>query len=193
MGRASGRLAHLRCGLRTDAPARGSTAWRHRGGDPAVVVRGAREHSCLGLCRGAGFCRLPGGAKHHPGHRDDDCPEMADVPDLDWRGHFFLRQPRLCARPLESASGHDGGLGLVARRGDRHGADGQRLRRRHEAGRRDAISARRLRWTLGVGSRPGVVGVGGPRRLPLSIGSRLWRPDLSWGRWPWASAARSLG
>ena len=35
---------------------------------------------------------------------------------------FFAAAPRLCARPLESVSGHDGGLGLVARRGDRHGA-----------------------------------------------------------------------
>ena len=73
---------------------------------------------------------------------------------------FFADRPRLRPRPLEGASGHDGGLGLLPRRGDRDGADGRRLRRRHEAGRRHAISARRMRRTGGVDRRPGVVGLG---------------------------------
>ena len=193
MGRASQRLVHLRCGLRADAPARGAAARRDRGRDPAVVVRGAREDSRLDLCYRSGCCRLPGGAKHHPGHRDDDCPEMADVPDLDRRSHLLRRRSRLCARALESASGHDGGLGLLARRGDRHGADGRSFRRRHEAGRGHAISARRLRRTRGVDRRPGMVGLGRRGAGRDRLVPACWRPARSWGRWRWPSAARSLG
>ena len=110
--------------------------------------------------RRPGLCRLPRGAQHHSRHFADDLAEMADVPDLDRRGHIFRDRARLRPRPLEGASGHNGGLGLIARRGDRDGADGRRLRRRHEAGRRHAISARRMRRTGGVDRRPGVVGLG---------------------------------
>src|SRR5271163_2470147 len=89
MGCASERLAHLRCGLRAGAPARGSAARRHRGGDPGVVVRGTRHDSILGLRRRPGLRRLPRGAKHHSRHSADDLPEMADVPDLDRAVIFF--------------------------------------------------------------------------------------------------------
>ena len=125
-----------------------------------VFPRIARITDSDSLAFPPGLYRLPRGAKHHTRHFADDLPQMADVPDLDRRGDIFRRRPRLRARPVESASRDDGDLGLFARRGDRDGADGRRLRRRHEARRRHAISARRMRWTGGLDRRPGVVGVG---------------------------------
>ena len=191
MVRASRRLARLRWGLRTGAAAGGPDARRRCGGARALVVRGARENSPLGLRPGARRRRLPDRPRHHPRHRDDAPAQMADVPHPDQRGHLFRRRTRLCARPLESASGHDGGLGLFAGRGDRNGADGRRLRRRHEAGRGHAISARGLRRTGGVDRRPGMGGLGRRGAGRQSIGSRRWRRGRSWERWRWPSAARS--
>ena len=156
MGRASCRLCCLRRGLRTDAAARGAHAWRDWRGDPAVLARGACDDTALGLCYRSRFHRLSRGARHHHGHRRHDFSEMADVPRPDRRGDRVRGRSRLCAHAPESASGHDRGLGIVGRRGDGHGADVRRLRRRHAAGRRDAISARRLRRPGGVACRPGL-------------------------------------
>ncbi len=206
MGRASHRVGHLGCGLRTRAPPRGADARRDRGRDFSLVVRRARQDSLLDLCYCARFCRLPGRAKHHAGHPDDDCPEVADVPHSDRRGGFFRRGPRLCPRSPEGVSGHDGGLGRLARRGDRHGADGRSFRRRHQAGRRHAISARRLRRTRGVGCRARIFGLGGRgarrNRLVPARGGRAAPGDAGFGRrrrgrgreipdsgWPAAAAA----
>ena len=159
MGRARDRLFRPRLAPRADAPAGGLAPRLDGSGDPARVVRGAGEDSAVGLCHRAGNCRLPGGAKHQSRHRDGDSPPVADVPHLRRRGHSVRHDARLRARALKGAAGYDGGVGLLARRGDRHGADGQRVRRRHEARRRHAISPRRLRRARGLGRRPGVDGV----------------------------------
>ena len=113
---------------------------------------------------------------------------MADVPHLHRRGHSVRHRARLRAGPLESAAGHDRGVGILARRGDGHGADGERPRRRHEAGRRHAISSRRLRWTGGVDRRPGLHGRPALRRRLRSTGSRHSSPALFCKPWRWPSA-----
>ena len=186
MGRASCRVRRLRRGLRTDAAARGAHAWRDRRGDLSLLVRGACDDSALGLCYRSGFHWLSGRSRHHHGHRRHDFSEMADVPRLDRRGDRVRRRTRLRAHAPEGASGHDRGLGIVGRRGDGDGADVRRLRRRHAAGRRHAISARRLRRTGGVACRPGLSagwrGVARFDRLVSARGACLSPGDSGLGR-----------
>ena len=169
-----------------DASARGSDARRDRGGHPSVLVRGAREDSALGLCYRSGFCRLPSCARHHPRHCRDDFSQLADVPCVDWLGHLLRRLSRVSARALQSASGHDRGLGIVGRRGDGDGADVRRLRRRHAARRRHAISAGRLRRTGGVACRSGMGAAGRRgRRIDHLVSARCARSffgDAALGR-----------
>ena len=61
--------------------------------------------------------------------------------------------PRLPDQPLEGAAGHHRRLGLDARGGERHGADGRCLRRRRAPRRLHAISARHLRLDRRGGDR----------------------------------------
>ena len=180
----------LICGPRVDRPACGVAPRVDRGGDPARVVRRARQDSGLVLHRRARRRRLPRGAKHQSRHPDGDAPPVADVHNLHRHGHSFRDHARLTPRPLQGASGHDGRLGLLARRGDRHGVDGQRARRRHEACRRHAIPARRLGRTCGLGGGAGVGAVARPRPRSRPNGSRPSQPAPSSKRWRWPSWAR---
>ena len=176
MGRAPRRFACRHFSLRADAPARRLAARRDRRGDPGFVVRGTGQDSALGLRRRSGLCRLPCRAKHHSRDFLTIFHKWPMFLTLDRRGDIFRGRPRLRARPLAGASGHDGGLGLISRRGDRHGADGRRLRRRHEAGRRHAVSARRVRRDLWRRLSPGRGRRRAARRRSRSTGSRRWRP-----------------
>ncbi len=185
MGRATRGVRRLHHGFRIDAPAGRPDAWRNRRGDSPVLVRRGREASELGLCYRSGFCRMPGRARHHARDRDDDISQMADVPCLDWRGHMLRRPSRLRPCAPKSAPRHDRGLGIVGRRRNGDGADVRSLWRRHEAGRRHAISAGRVRWTGGVAGRSGMDGAGRRvcvDRLVPSSGAGPFLRNLGLGR-----------
>ena len=192
MGRASHRFVHLRCGLRTGAPARGSDARRRS--RPAILLswfEGRVRIPPWAFVFAQGFVGCLVARSITPDILTTIFRKWPMFLTLIGAVIIFRRRPRLCARPLESVSGHDGGLGLFARRGDRDGADGRSFRRRHEARRRHAISARRMRRTGGVDRRPGMVGLGRrgagfDRLVPAGRGRAA-----SWRRWPWPSAAPS--
>ena len=133
--------------------------------------------------RRAGDRRLP--------HRASVRPEIFASFYAEWP--LFLgivlatldgQQPaRLSDQPLESAARHHRGLGFDARRGERHGADGRRVRRRCAPRRLHAVSARHLRVDRRGGDRP-AVGRHVWRRAPPISGSRRSTGRPLPRRWP---------
>ena len=86
------------------------------------------------------------------------------------------KQPaRLPDQPLEGAARHHGGVGFDTRRGERHGADGRRVRRRCAAGRLHAVSARHLRVVCRRPDRPAVGRHIGRQPAPI-----VWFPPIDW-------------
>ena len=157
MGVAAGRFRHLRRGARTGAAA-GRTADRaDAGGDHC---RHQRRHDPCAAHRSTSAAQAIVGCLIAMSIRPEIfvsfLRRVAAVP-RHRRGDAHGEQPaRLPDQPLEGAARHHRGVGLDARRSERHGADGGCVRRRRAARRLHAVSARHLRVDGGGADRPAV-------------------------------------